>query len=121
VHCKAPQPFGDPQGRKPGFRPFFLQPLAGPETAFWEVGAVRSVVTWAHRGHLIHLKDVAIMHFSAGKNTWTYMPQRIQLIWPVFPCSSGVPFPSVSTIGSLLQAAFRSASICSCRDRVQGA
>ena len=22
---------------------------------------------------------------------------RVQLIWPVFPCSSGVPFPSVST------------------------
>jgi len=45
----------------------------------------------------------------------------IQLIWPVFPCNSGVPFPSVSTTGSLLQAAFRSASICSCRERVQGA
>jgi len=42
VHCKPPQPFRDPQGRKPGFRSFFLKPVAGPETAFGEIsGDVR--------------------------------------------------------------------------------
>jgi hypothetical protein len=31
VHCSPPQPFRDPQGRNPGFRPFFVQPLAGKQ------------------------------------------------------------------------------------------
>ncbi len=37
-------------------------------------------MTWTYRGHLIHVKDVAIMHFSAEKNSLTYLLHRIQLI-----------------------------------------
>ena len=58
---------------------------------------------------------------ATSRASRTTAPVCIQLIWPVFACSAGVPFPSVRTTGSLLHAALRSASICSCRERVQGA